>query len=230
MPFDYAQENVRQVPPQGCYRPQRNQQLTVRPELVEGLNQSFLKEILARIAVLLGLLLILSGCQSGSPEKVTRAFWEAMAQGDINTARKHTTQVSQYLLAPQQNLEDAVVQTGTVETEEDNARVATILTLKKPESNKKVLTFDTVLAEEDDQWKVDYLQTMNNFLHLPFGEIFKSLQGIGEAINKDLQQQLPLFEKQLRSFSDELLRQMEEFRRQLEKSLPPEPPRRDRTI
>jgi hypothetical protein len=188
------------------------------------------KHNLARIAGLFGLLLMLSGCQSGSPEKVTRAFWEAMAQGDINTARKHTTQVSQYLLAPQQNLEDAVVQTGTVETDGDNARVATILTLKKPENNKKVLTFDTVLAEEDDRWKVDYLQTMNNFLHLPFGEIFKSLQGIGEAINRDLQQQLPLFEKQLRSFSDELLRQMEEFRRQLEKSVPPEPARRDRTI
>ncbi|MGJ0516010.1 MAG: hypothetical protein ACR65O_09735 [Methylomicrobium sp.] len=223
---------VRQAPPQGCYRPQRNQQLTVRPKLVEGLNQSFLKEILARIAVLLGLLLILSGCQSGPPpEKVTRDFWEAMTRGDINTARKHTTQVSQYLLAPQQNLEDAVVQTGTVETDGDNASVATTLTLKKPENNKKVLTFDTVLAEEDDRWKVDYLQTMNNFLHLPFGEIFKSLQGIGEAINKDLQQQLPRFEQQLRSFSDELLRQLEEFRRQLEKSIPPEPPRRDpRTI
>jgi hypothetical protein len=188
------------------------------------------KHSLARIAGLFVLFLILSGCQSGSPEKVTRAFWEAMAQGDINTARKHTTQVSQYLLAPQQNLENAVVQTGTVETDGDNARVATILTLKKPENNKKVLTFDTVLAEESDVWKVEYLQTMNNYLHLPFGEIFKSLQGIGEAINKNLQQQLPELEKQLEGFSDGLLRQMEEFRRRLEKSVPPEPPRRDRTI
>jgi hypothetical protein len=190
-----------------------------------------LKKNLPRIAGLFGLLLILSGCQSGPPpEKVTREFWEAMARGDIETAKKHTTQISQYLVTPQQNLEDAAVQTGAVQTDGGNAKVATILTLKKPENNKKVHTFDTVLAEEDDRWKVDYLQTMNNFLHLPFGEIFKSLQGIGEAINRDLQQQLPLFEKQLRSFSDELLRQMEEFRRQLEKSVPPEPPRRDRTI
>jgi hypothetical protein len=189
------------------------------------------KQNLAHIVGLFVFLFMLGGCQSGpSPEKVTRQFWEAMAQGDIETARKHTTQVSQYLVTKQQNLEGASLQTGTVRIEEDNAKVPTTLTWKKPESHK-VISFDTVLAEEDDRWKVDYLQTMNNFLHLPFGEIFKSLQGIGEAINRDLQQQLPLFEKQLRSFSDELLRQMEEFRRQLEKSVPPEPPRRDpRTI
>jgi hypothetical protein len=87
-----------------------------------------------------------------------------------------------------------------------------------------------VLVEEDDQWKVDYLQTMNNYLHLPFGQIFRSLQGIGEAINKNLQQQLPELEKQLEGFSDGLLQQLEEFRRRLEKSVPPEPSRQDRTI
>jgi hypothetical protein len=37
MPFDYAQESIRQA------HHERNQQLAVRPELVEGLNQSFLK-------------------------------------------------------------------------------------------------------------------------------------------------------------------------------------------
>jgi hypothetical protein len=189
------------------------------------------KENLARIAGLFGLLLILSSCHSGPPpEKVTRAFWEAMARGDIETARQHTTQISQYLVAKQQNVEGASVQTGAVEIDGDNAKVATTLSLKKPENNKQFLTFDTALAEEDDQWKVDYLQTMNNFFHLPFGEVFKSLQGIGEAINKDLQQQLPRFENQLKSFSDELLQQLEEFRRQLEKNVPPEPPQRDRTI
>jgi hypothetical protein len=190
----------------------------------------FRKVNLARITGLLGLLFLLSGCQSGPPpEKVTRSFWDAMAQGDIETARQYTTQVSQYLVTNHEDLKDASLQTGTVDIDGDYAKVATTLRLKKTGPNN-VVKFNTVLAEEDDQWKVDYLQTMNNFLHLPFGEVFKSLQGIGEAINKDLQQQLPLIEKQLKSFSDGLLRQMEEFRRQLEKSVPPEPSRRDRTI
>jgi hypothetical protein len=174
-------------------------------------------------------LFILSGCQSGPPpEKVTQAFWEAMAQGDPEIARTYTTQVSQYLVTKQPELEQATVRTGVVKDDGDNARVATVLTLKR--SDNKKIAFDTVLVEEDDEWKVEYLQTMNNYLHLPFGEIFKSLQGIGETINRDLQQHLPELEKQLEGFSDGLLRQLEEFRRQLEKSVPPEPPRRDRTI
>jgi hypothetical protein len=188
-----------------------------------------LKENLPRLAGLYGLLLLLSGCQSGPPpEKVTQAFWEAMAQGDPEIARTYTTQVSQYLVTKQPELEQASLQTGAVKVDGDTAKVATFLTLKRPDNRK--VAFDTVLIEEDDEWKVEYLQTMNNYLHLPFGQIFKSLQGIGEAINRDLQEHLPELEKQLEGFSDGLLRQMEEFRRQLEKSIPPEPSRRDRTI
>ncbi|MBL1265009.1 hypothetical protein [Candidatus Methylomicrobium oryzae] len=188
-----------------------------------------LKENLIRIAGLFGLLFILSGCQSGPPpEKVTQAFWEAMAQGDPEIARTYTTQVSQYLITKQPELEQASPRTGSAKVDGDSAKVATVLTLKKPDNRKVV--FDTVLVEEDDQWKVDYLQTMNNYLHLPFGQIFRSLQGIGEAINKNLQQQLPELEKQLEGFSDGLLQQLEEFRRRLEKSVPPEPSRQDRTI
>jgi hypothetical protein len=188
-----------------------------------------LKEKLARLAAMFGLLLLLSGCQSGPPpEKVAQAFWEAMTQGDPEIARTYTTQVSQYLVTKQPELEQASLRIGAAKVDGDSAKVATVLTLKRPD-NKKI-AFDTVLVEEDDQWKVEYLQTMNNYLHLPFGQIFKSLQGIGETINRDLQQHLPELEKQLEGFSDGLLRQLEEFRRQLEKSIPPEPPRRDRTI
>jgi len=170
----------------------------------------------------LWLLFMLSGCQTVStPEQVTQAFWEAMADGDLETARSHTLRDGLHLVARQQNLEDASLETGKVLIEGGNARVATVLTLQKPENNR-VLTFDTVLSKEDNRWKVDYQQTLNNLLNQPFGEIFKSLGKIGEAINKELEQQIPLFERQLKSFSDELLRQMEEFRRQLEKSIPPE--------
>jgi hypothetical protein len=40
-----------------------------------------------------------------------------------------------------------------------------------------------------------------------------------------LEQQIPLFEKQIKSFSEELIRQLDEFRRNLEKSIPPEKPK-----
>ena len=180
------------------------------------------KKSLTGLVGFLALLFLLSGCQAIlTPEQVTTAFWEAMAEGDFDSARKYATQETQQLVTKQQNLEDATVETGAILIDGSNATVATVMRLKKPESNK-VLSFDTVLLKENDLWKVDYQRTLNNLLNLPFGDIFKSLRAIGETINKELEQQIPLFEKQIKSFSEELIRQLDEFRRQLEKSVPPE--------
>jgi len=170
---------------------------------------------------ILSLLLSLSGCQTVlPPEQVTTAFWEAMAGGNIDSARKYATQETQRLVIKQQNLEDATVKVGAALIDGSKATVATIITIKK--TGNKVLSFDTVLLKENNQWKVDYQRTLNNLFSLPFGDIFKSLQAIGETINKKLEQQVPLFEKQIKSFSEELLKQLDEFRRQLEKAVPPE--------
>jgi len=173
-------------------------------------------------AGLLSLLFLLSGCQAiSTPKQVTRAFWEAMAVGDVDAARQYTTEETQHLVTQQQNLEDAMLKTGEVLIDGSNATVSTVLTLKKPQLNKD-LSFDTILLKENDLWKVDYQRTLNNFLNLPFGDIFKSLRAIGEILNKELEQQAPLFEQQIKSFSEELIKQLDEFRRQLEKSIPPE--------
>lgn len=173
------------------------------------------------MAGLFSLLFMLSGCQAVlTPEQVTLEFWEAMAQGDLESARKHATQETQHLVTKQQNLEGASLKTGEVVIDGPNATVSTIMTLKKPENNE-YLSFNTVLLKENDLWKVDYQQTLNNLSILPFGELFNSLRAIGDAINKELEQQVPLFEKQIKSFSEELIRQLDEFRRNLEKSIPP---------
>jgi hypothetical protein len=180
------------------------------------------KKSLAGLAGLLSLLFLLSGCQAVlTPEQVTTEFWEAMVEGNLDSARKYATQETQQLVTKQQNMEDATLKTGVVLIDGSNATVSTIITLKKPEGNK-VLSFDTVLLKENDQWKIDYHRTLNNLSNLPFGDIFKSLREIGETINKELEQQIPLFDKQIKSFSEELTRQLDEFRRQLEKPVPPE--------
>ena len=180
------------------------------------------KKSLAKLTGLLSLLFLLSGCQTVStPEQVTTEFWEAMANSDLNSARKYATQETQHLVTKQQNMEDATVKAGATLIDGSDATVATTMTLKKPESNK-VLSFDTVLLKENNQWKVDYQRTLNNLFSLPFGDLFKSLRAIGETINKELEQQIPMFEKQIKSFSEELIRQLDEFRRQLEKAVPPE--------
>ncbi len=181
-----------------------------------------IKKYLASVTGILSLLFLLSGCQAVlTPEQVTTAFWVAMAEGNLDSARKYATQETQHLVTKQQNLEDATVKTGVILIDGSNATVATVMTLKKPEINKD-LFFDTVLLKENDLWKVDYQRTLNNLSNLPFGDVFKSLRALGETINKELEQQIPLFEKQIKSFSEEFIRQMDEFRRQLEKTAPPE--------
>ena len=177
---------------------------------------------LAGLVGLFNLLFMLSGCQAVlTPEQVTLAFWDAMAQGNLESARKHATQETQHLVTKQQNLEGASLKTGEVVIDGPNATVSTIMTLKRPESNKH-LSFNTVLLKENNLWKVDYQQTLNNLSVLPFGELFKSLRAIGDAINKELEQQIPLLDQQIKSFSEELIQQLDEFRRKLEKSIPPE--------
>jgi hypothetical protein len=177
---------------------------------------------LVALAGLISLVLLLSACQTAlSPGQVTLAFWEAMAQGNIESARKHATKDTQYLVIKQQNMEGASINTGEVVIDGPNASVLTIMTLKKT-VGKEPFSFNTVLLKENDLWKVDYQQTLNNISVMPFGELFKSLRAIGDAINKELEQQIPLLDKQIKSFGEELIRQMEEFRRDLENSIPPD--------
>ncbi|MER2514141.1 MAG: hypothetical protein ABTQ25_17285, partial [Nitrosomonas ureae] len=167
----------------------------------------------------LGLLFILSGCQTTfSPEQTTTAFWNAMVKGELESAKKYTTRETQDLVVKQENIIGASLEkTGMIVIDGPNAKVATVVMLKNHENNKP-LTFDTVLLKEDDVWKVDYRKTLNNLSILPFGEVINSLRAIGDVINKKLEQQMPLFENQVKSFSDELIRQLDEFRQQLEKA------------
>lgn len=193
--------------------------------LLKGLFGYQVKKSLAGLAGFLSLLLLLSGCQTVStPEQVTEEFWEAMADDDLDAARKYSTRDTQYLVSTQPTLEDAAVKTETALINGASATVATLMTLKT--GSREVLSFDTVLLKENNQWKVDYQQTLNNLSILPLGDIFKSLRALGETFNRELKQQVPLFEKQIRSFSQELIRQLDEFRRQMEKAAPPEKQRR----
>ncbi|PXW89984.1 hypothetical protein C8R34_103142 [Nitrosomonas sp. Nm84] len=190
--------------------------------LLQILYRNYRKHGVLRLTGILSLLFILSGCQTIlSPEQVTATFWKAMANGELESARKHTTQDTQYLVNKQESIIGTSPETGVIVINDPNAKVATVIALNNPENNK-TLTFDTVLLKENNVWKVDYRQTLNNLSILPFGEVINSLRGIGDVINKKLEQQMPFIENQIRSFSDELIRQLDEFRNQLEKTNPTE--------
>ncbi|SNX59051.1 protein of unknown function [Nitrosomonas ureae] len=189
--------------------------------LLQTLNLNCIKHRLSRLVLILSLSLIFSGCQTIlSPEQTTTTFWKAMANGDLESARKYATRETQDHVVKQENIMGASLEkTGMIVIDGSNAKVATVIALKNSVSNK-ILSFDTVLLKENDAWKVDYRQTLNNLSIMPFGEVINSLRAIGDVVNKKLEQQVPFFENQIRSFSDELIRQLDEFRHQLEKANP----------
>lgn len=191
--------------------------------LLQILHQNYINHKTSRLIGILSLLFLFNGCQTTlSPEQTTTAFWKAMVNGELETARKYTTLETQDLVIKQENIMGASLEkTGVIVIDGPDAKVATMIMLKNHESNKP-LTFDTVLLKEDDVWKVDYQKTLTNLSILPFGEVINSLRAIGDVINKKLEQQIPLFENQVKSLSDELIRQLNEFRHQLEKANPTE--------
>jgi hypothetical protein len=166
----------------------------------------------AIIAGLFCVFFLLMACQtSKSPEEVTSDFWTALIKDDIDDATQLATQNSRHLVTKDETKENAELHTGQIVINGQAANVETIMT-----QNGRTFSFNTALLKENDLWKVDYQQTLINVAAMPFNGIFRSLDEIGENLNKKLEQQMPLFEKQIESFGQELNRKLDEFGRYLE--------------
>jgi len=178
----------------------------------------------AKLAGLFCLFCLITACQPAkTPEQVTTAFWQAIAQADLDSAKALVSPETQELVRNEPKLENSTLQIGQIIINGVNATVATTLTLA-PAENSRVLSFNTVLVKQNDQWQIDYQQTLHNIANQPFSGIIKSLQAIGDTLNRQLQQQIPLIEQEIESFGKELQQQLDEFGRQLER--PPAPEKR----
>lgn len=178
---------------------------------------------LTGVIFLLGLL---AGCQTGkSPEEVTMLFWQELAQGHLDSAKQQVTANSQHLV----NLQDIdkfsrVSTTEAVEnSNSDEVIVSVPTTITR---NARVVTFNTVLLEENNHWKVDYLQTQLNITMIPLSDVVKTLQNLGGAVVRELGQQLPLIQKEMESLGDVLRKQIDDFNLNIDKSQPYQPPQK----
>jgi hypothetical protein len=183
-----------------------------------------------KLAGLFFVALLSTACNnSKSPEEVTALFWQNLAQGQLEAAKKHATQSSQHLVKIADIDAHSNVLTGEAVFDKGSASVQTTLV-----RNKKNTTFNTVLTLENDQWKVDCLQTQMNISMAPFGEMLKNLQVLGGAITKQLEenvpkiqqemeQGIPKIQKELEAFGESLKKQFEGLGRALEP--PPKPPK-----
>ena len=163
-------------------------------------------------------------CQTAAeqPAEVTKAFWIALAKNDLQTARQFVTQDSHSLITEaSEPAKDVPLKIGTIEINDQNATVETQTIVQSDGSNKEV-QFKTYLKKENGLWKVDYQQTLDNMPNSVFADLFESLQGLGETFNKQLEQQIPLIEKEFEKFGQQMQEQIEEFNRELNKPRPSE--------
>ena len=172
------------------------------------------------------MLVILSACQSPkSADEITLAFWQAMAKNDPTTAKKYASADSQILLESpiEQKLENATFTVGEIVINGSQARVET----QVRQSNSENTFFPTFLIKDEQHWLVDYKRTQYSLSDDMFNGLFKSLKNIEDNLNKQLEQQIPLIEKEMELFAQELKKQLDKLGRDLEKAFPPPPKQQD---
>lgn len=156
--------------------------------------------------------LCLYGCEPTTPEGVTTKFWQALAQGQLDIAKKQATQNSQHLVTLQDIDNHSTISIGKTSVKNLNAMVETTIN-----RNNKLVTFNTILLKEQDSWKVDFQQTHTNIAMVPFDGVVKSLEQLGDTVTKELEEAVPQIEKEMESFGNELKKQLDEFGRSLKK-------------
>ena len=174
---------------------------------------------------LLLLAVAITGCEPvKTPEQVTLAFWRALSEVDLPEAESYLSEDSRGILTPSSlpAIKNASIETGRIIIDGNRATVKT--QIRQENSTGSIPAFQTALVQENEHWKIDYKQTLNNISGNVFGGFFKSLENIGNKLNEQLEKQLPIIEKGFDAFGKELEKQVDEFGRQLDKALPQEPP------
>lgn len=163
-------------------------------------------------------LLTLSACGSKkTPTETTQAFWLEIAENKIDQAKEYCSSQSQTIsISNIGQYQQASFSFGKIIIDGHQATVETRFT---PASNKEV-SFSTFLINEESAWKIDCKRSTarrsgSNLVN----DFFNSLNELGENINKQLEQQLPLIEKEIDTFGEELKQQIDNLNDDLQQSL-----------
>ena len=188
------------------------------------------------------LTLVLSACQEqpATPMDVSQAFWEAVKQKDVNAIRQLSITNS---IPADLKSEDVVSITnasfGKIVIDGTHAEVETRVTVAS--DHPASLPLDTVLIQENEQWKVDYQASMSAIYDgSQVSEIIRELKVFGENFSKEFDQSMHELDKAMPEIEKEVNRMGEalkehlpaikkqfedlarELQRSLEEALPPE--------
>jgi hypothetical protein len=176
--------------------------------------------------------IFISACmhQANSPREVAHQYWQALKNGDTETARELVSTSSQpdfdaYLAKPA----DEKTPIGEINL---GAEQTTVVTLIYPEGNSPddYSAFDTTLVLEDGKWKIDATQTViprplpsERELEELADQLSESMEENIESIEDAMKEGMKLLDEALREGSrdmgESMLKGMEQMNRALQESV-----------
>ena len=165
-------------------------------------------------------LFFVTACQSTKTvEDITLAFWSAIAENDLELAEQYCSAKSKPLLSSSHhsNFQNTTLSYGKIVIDGNQATVETLII----PADDKQHSFTTFLLKEGNNWKVDYQQSRKNLENSQlFVDLFKSLDTLSDTVNKQLEHQLPLIEKGIKSFEQAFKQKIDDLEKELKKTFP----------
>lgn len=176
---------------------------------------------LRSLVLLFAAVVSLAACSADStPESVTKQFWQAMAEGDTDRAKKLASADSQRGVSKHGQTEMTDLLFGDAVIDGGSARVPTAY--QRSTANRDlVMKFDTVLVREDEQWKVEYDASMRSMLANSFNNLGTALQGnieemgdaVGEVVGEAMTEAAQEFNRALQDFAEEMQQVADDLRK-----------------
>lgn len=153
------------------------------------------------ILLALTCLLTLTACSGTGPESIAAQYWDAILDGDEETAKE-------LLADPDQSGPETVIAPGSgsqvsfgeVDMAENTARVATLLEWVD-EDNTATYPITTVLVQQDGQWRIDAHATRRSLINSVYQSTLTELQKTFEQSAEEFRK---LGEQLVEGMEDEL--------------------------
>lgn len=149
----------------------------------------------------IGLCIVLTACGGKhlSEQEVARDFWSAMAAKDLAKAKTFAKTGTMEGVSPNEGSAMDKIDLKPSKVENGLTVVPTTVTATE-NGEQKTTSFNTVLEQEDGEWKVDFEKTMTAMMGFSMQDMMEgmgktmgdAMKGVGEAIGKGLGGEQPV--------------------------------------
>jgi hypothetical protein len=147
-------------------------------------------------AIIFSLISLISACAGvphPSQQEVARDFWTAMEAKDLAKAKTYAKKGTMDNVSPSNDAIMDKVEIKPSKVENGLTVVPTTVTATQ-NGEQKTTSFNTVLEQEDGEWKVDFEKTSTSIMGFSMQDMMEgmgkamgeAMKGVGEAVGKGL--------------------------------------------